>query len=459
MFPDLFKAISRRIGTNFNSADLNIFKSALNIAIFTIAARIIIVARELVLAREFGRSGAVDAFLIAFLVPSFLITVIAGSFNSGVVPTYIRVFQQKGSENAQSLFSLVLLFSTGILILSTLLMLALSPLFIPLLTSEFPPDKAGLTQELLLFLAPVVVIRGVGILFGAFLNAREKFLLVAVVPVLTPLIVILGIVIFAARLGIHIVVFGTVVGTISEMILLAYGLKRRGIKCNWRKFTINDSLREIMKQSLPVMAGAFLMGGTTLVDQSMAATLKSGSVAALNYAHKVIVLPLGLLSLALGAPLLTYFSKMLADGDISGVRGLTKKYLILIFAGTIPLTLIFIFFSEPLIKILFERGAFQTADTIVVSKIQAYYALQIPFFTAGILIVRLISALRMNWILFLAAGLNLFSNILLNYIFMRIMGVKGIALSTAAVYLISFLFCWTLAEYQMNRKLKLQDTP
>lgn len=193
------------------------------------------------------------------------------------------------------------------------------------------------------------------------------------------------------------------------------------------------------------------MGSTTLVDQSMAAMLPSGSVAALNYGSKVVAFPLYLAATALGIAVVPYFSQMIAQSDWVGVRHTLSRYLGLIFAITVPLTIILIIFSKPLVQLLFQRGLFTAQDTDTVAMIQGFYALQLPFYIAGILVVRLISSIQANHILMEAAFYNLITNIVLNYLLMQYLGVDGIALSTAIVYLISFVYCWFMLKKQMSK--------
>jgi putative peptidoglycan lipid II flippase len=141
---------------------------------------------------------------------------------------------------------------------------------------------------------------------------------------------------------------------------------------------------------------------------------------------------------------------MVARADWSSVRHSLKTYRRLILFVTVPFTLVVYFFSEPLVQILFERGKFTATDTLLVSQIQAMYILQLPFYTLGILCVRLISSLEANYILMWGTVISFAVNISLDIVFMRFFGVAGIALSTTIVYLISWIFLSTM----LHRKLK-----
>ena len=197
------------------------------------------------------------------------------------------------------------------------------------------------------------------------------------------------------------------------------------------------------------------MGGTTLVDQAMATPLGQGSVSALNYGIKLSSLILQTGALAVGTAVLPYFSRMIAHEDWRAVRSTLRTYLGLAILASTAMSLFLILFSTPLVRLLFERGAFTAEDTALVSQIQALYALQIPFYIGGIIMVRLISAMKANYLLTIGAVVSLVLNIVLNLLFIEWFGVAGIALSTSGVYLVAFLVnsvwvSWRLRQHSMT---------
>jgi putative peptidoglycan lipid II flippase len=169
----------------------------------------------------------------------------------------------------------------------------------------------------------------------------------------------------------------------------------------------------------------------------MAAMLGSGSVSALAYGSKITTLILGVGSVAVSTAVLPHFSRMVARGDWDHVRHTLFTYARLIVLITLPMTLVLIYFSEPLVRLLFQRGAFTEADTKLVAWVQVLYLLQVPIFVLGMLIVRLISALKANRILMWGAGINLFVNVVSSYLLMKWLGIAGIALSMSLMYLVS----------------------
>ena len=405
----------------------------------TVLVKVTGVAKELMVAWKFGTGDEIEAFLMALLVPTFAINVVASSFNAALIPTYIRVREGEGVAASGRLLSGVMVWSLGLLGITTILILATAPVYLPLLARGFSPEKLDLTFRLLWAIAPLVLLSGAIAILGAVLNAGERFALAALSPSISPVLAVLFLLI-AQSWGIYALVAGLICGAVLELLILAVALQRQGISLLPKWYGFDDRLRQVAGQYVPMMAGAFLMGSTNIVDRSMAAMLSPGSVAALNYGNRLINLPLGLAATALGTAVIPYFSRMVACQDWQKLQQTLNQYLKLIFLLTVPFTVLIIIISTPLVQVIFQRGAFTTESTQIVAEVQTYYALQIPFYISGILVVRLISSLQANHILMWASLCNLVINIILNYLFMQWLGVAGIALSTACVYLFSFSF-------------------
>ena len=434
-----------------------IFNAAASVAACSALAGFASTAKELAVARWFGRGDALDAFLIAFLLPSFLVNLVAGSFNAAMIPTFIQVREREGKEAAQRLFSGVMVVSLGLLVGVSVVVGVLAPYFLPLMGSGFSPAKLMLTRRLLYALLPFIALSGLAVAWTAILNAGEHFGLPALSAILTPLSIIAFLLLLGKAWGIYTLALGTVTGVGLQAAVLGWLLRERGIRLEPRWYGWDPNLRKVIGQYAPALAGTLLMGSTELVDQSMAAMLEPGSVAALNYARKIVSLFIVVGATPLGTAALPYFSQMVANQDWSGCRHTLKVYSRLIVLVTVPITLGLVVFSHPLIRIVFQRGAFTAADTGVVSRVQAFLSLQIPFYFLSNLGVRLVSALKRNWVLMVIAGVNMVVNIILNLILMRYIGVAGIALSTSFVYLVSCALVYASIAKSLQRLGKLKE--
>lgn len=408
------------------------------VAIFTSVAKGAFFGKELVIAWKFGASDMLDAFLIAYIVPSFIINLIAGSINAALIPTYIQVRENEGPENAQKLYESATTTSILFLVICAGAVVFSAPFYMRVLASGFDPDKLRLTLTLLYVMSPVMVLSGITTIRSAALNAVEKFALPSLIPMTTPLITVIFIMAGGGFLSIYALALGLVFGQIAETYLLGYVLKRQGIKATFGWHGMDANLRLVIKQFTPMLAGAFIMGSSPLVDQSFAASLPNGNVSLLNYGNKVISFPMYIAATAIGTSVLPYFSSIMAQNDWRTARQMLNQYLKLIFLLAIPAVLLLVIFSEPLVRILLQRGAFTEQDTKITAQVLALGALQIPFYLGGTLITRLISATKANHIFTKIAIVNMIVNIITDYLLMNAYGVAGISLSTSIVYCISF---------------------
>lgn len=419
----------------------------------TVLVKLVSAAKEIVVAGYFGTGDVVDAFLIAFLLPTFAITLLAGSFSSAMMPAYIRIKDNADAATARQLFSSVLALALFFMASTAIVLAILAPTLLPLLGSGFSDQTMELALSLFYWLLPVLVFNGACKIYAVAINAEERFILVALAPAITPVFSIVLLVLFAEQLGIYALAAGVVVGSVAEVSILARVAAGRGLPVLPRWFGLTDELRAVMRQYAPMVTAAFLMSGTTLVDRAMAAMLEPGSVATLNYANKVVAMVLGVGSIALGTAVFPHFSRMVAKEEWAAVRHTFRTYTRLILFISVPITAVLFLFSESIIEILFERGAFSAKDTRLVGQAQAFYLLQVPFYVLGIMGVRLLSAVARNQILMKISFVNLFTNIVANYVFMLHFGVIGIALSTAMVYALSFGMIY-VSLYRRNSVLR-----
>jgi putative peptidoglycan lipid II flippase len=299
---------------------------------------------------------------------------------------------------------------------------------------------------------PIILLKGLSTIWAGVLNSLENFALAAALPILGPISTILLILVVGASIGVYALVLGTLLGFGLEALLLGCALIRREFSLHPGLIRSNPDMRIIIGQFLPMITGSIIMGSTEIVDKGMAAALTPGSVASLNYGNKIIASILALTTTAIGTAVLPYFARMVAKKDFKNIRSTIQYYLRIIFAVGIPAALLIYGLSNTFVRIIFQRGSFTAVDTAIVSAVQALYSLQIPFYIAAIVVVRLISSLRANHILMWGSVINLVANIGLNILFIHYLGLKGIALSTSCVYLLSFLFLYYFANTLIHRE-------
>lgn len=461
--PALIQATYRRLRTGWGRAvpdagDRRVYAAGAAVGTFAVLAQVATLAKDLAVAGVFGTSDAVDAFLIAFLFPSYAINVLGGAIASAVVPVYVHAREHGGAGSAHRLLGSVLIFTALLLVGTALALAAAFPVVGPLVASGFPAEKLQLTRSLFHLLLPVLVLAGISSVWSAVLNAEGAYAGPSAATLAVPLS-ILAAVLLLPHWGAYTLAGGVLAGTATQCALLATALRRRRLPVAPLSGRISPDLRIVLGQYAPLLVGSLLAGATAIIDSSMAAALPSGSVATLNFGSKIV---LGLVTVgtyALGAALLPHFSEMVARGQWAELRAALHRYSRLVLGVAVPVTAMIVIASQALIRILFERGAFTAADTADAAFVQAAFALQLPFVLGGVLFVRVLSSMRRASVMMWGAMITLPLDIVLNLLLMPYLGIAGVALSTSIVYAVSFVFLRSMTLRLLPAEASVDPAP
>src|SRR5208282_1214415 len=232
--------------------------------------------KEIAVASVFGRSDAMDAFLAAVLIPNLLINLISESMNQALVPTLVRVREREGPERAQQLLSSSMMWMCLLLALASAVMAVSARGFFPLIASHFPAAKFDLAVHLFYALLPVVLITGIATNCTAVLNTFDRFALPALVPVVTPIAILLGAVFLSGRFGIWAMAYSMLAGALVHAVLVAWMMDSHGYRFRLRWYGMTEATREVAHQYGPGLLSSVVASGGLLVDQAMADMLVAG---------------------------------------------------------------------------------------------------------------------------------------------------------------------------------------
>ena len=427
------------------SVNRRIFRAAVIVTFFGVVVKVMATAKEFVVAGAFGRSDAMDAFLIALLVPGLLVNLFAESMNQALIPTLVRVREVEGKIKAQELLSSAMVWICLMLMAGSLIMAGMARAFFPLVVAHFSESKLMLTEHLFYGLLPMVLIAGIASNCTAVMNTFERFALPALAPIATPLAIILGAWLLAAKLGIWVLVYANVAGAAVHAGLMIWMMQTHGYRFDLRWHGASEAGREVAGQYGPILLSGLVASSGLLVDQGMAATLPSGSVSTLVYANRFVSVVLNLLAGAIATAVTPYFSQMVARRDWAGCRHTVNTYVRITAMVSLPVAAAMVLGSQLLVRLTYQHGAFGVQDTAAVAPVQAMYAIQLPFFIVSRVFYRYLVSIRRTTLILYCGILNLVLDVVLNLILMRRFGVAGIALATSLWTVSTFVFLcyWT----------------
>jgi putative peptidoglycan lipid II flippase len=409
--------------------------------------------KEMLLARYFGASDKLDAFYVAFLLPTYFIGIIANLSYDAFMPTYIEVRESEGESAAHDVFSNTAAFTLLALAALAATLGLLQRWLLPVLGSGFEASKIALARTLFLVLLASLFLSGFNTIWRAALNAHERFALTAASPIAIPLSICIMLLVRGSAWTVYALTLGCVLGAGVELLTNGYGLWKLKMPLLPRWRGLDRPLRQIIRQATPAVAGAILIGSSTIVDQSMAATLSSGSVSILNYANKLILMLLAIGTSSLSMAMLPALSKLSANRNWQDMRNVLSSYTRLVVLVSVPAMLIVMAMSKYLIMWFYLRGSFTFENVELTARVQYMLCLELPFYSLAILYVSGLCALKRNYVLMWGTVISVVENVVLNYIFMRLFGLPGIALSTSVVYATSCLYL----RLMLSRTLREQE--
>ncbi len=428
-------------------------------AFFTFVSRISGFIRDIFIAAFLGAGIFSDIFLIAFKLPNLFRRITAeGALTSAFLPIYSKLKERSGDVFAFVYFKNILFRVAITLFFIMAVLQIIMPLVVNFLAPGFADNKEVTSQIITLTRITIIFMPLISIvsILGVATNVSGKFWILAFTPIILNTFIIISCFfinnywsIKSLPLAIAIVVAGVVqLVFISTMIIKLKIFKhqdfnkRHDLKKNNNYIKVKIS--ETWRKFIPAAFGGGILQINLLVDTILASLLGFGSVSYLYFADRIAQLPLGIIGIALGTTLLVSLSKSNANRD---AKQISKELIISLRIGlffSIPAALVFINFSDILIKVLFERGEFSFQETIQTSHALLAYALGVPAFIM----------LKSCQPAFLAEGntktpmyigfVLLILNIILSFSLMIFLKHVGIALATSIVSWIGIIIYITL---------------
>jgi len=421
-------------------------------------SRVLGVVREQVLAALFGAGDATDAYNVAFRVPNLVRDLFAeGAMSSAFVPTFTRHLTTAGKDSAWRLGNLVI---NGLIVI-TVALVVLGVTFAEPLVGLFAgayrevPGKFELTVFLTRLMLPFLTFVAVAAAFMGMLNSLHRFFIPALSPAMfnvATIICALTLVPLMPALGlpaITAIAMGTLVGGVAQLSLQWPSLRREGFTyrpiLDWK----DESLRRVLVLMGPGTIGLAATQVNVLVNTVLATGEGTGAVSWLNYAFRLMYLPIGLFGVSIATATLPAVSRHVAVRDEGAARRTVADGLSMMLMLNIPATVGLMVLAPPIVRLIFERGAFTAVDTAATAVAVQYYAIGL----VGYSVVRITSpvfyALGQNRTPVMVSVATVLANAMLNIWLVGLMGYRGLALGTS----IAALFNATLLMFFLRKRL------
>lgn len=404
------------------------------VGIFTFLSRILGLIRDILIAGFFGSGMSADAFFVAFRIPNLLRRLFAeGSFSVSFIPVFTEYLQNRSRDEAFLLARVVLTFLVLILTIITILGIIFSPLIVRIIAPGFGGmgEKYALTVLLTRIMFPYIFLVSVLALFMGILNSLGHFAAPAMAPVFLNLSMIAALVFLAPSMGTPTVglAIGVIGGGILQLALQIPFLMDKGLSFAPKWNLWHPALKKIGMLMLPTIFGSAIYQINQLVGTLLASLLREGSVSYLYYADRLVQFPLGVFAIAISTAVLPSLSREAADGDLVRLKETLSYALRLTMFITIPAMIGLIVLRQPIIRLLFQRGAFDSDTTKMTAQALLYYSLGLWAFAALRVFVSAFYSLQDTKTPVKVAVVAMLANIVFSLILMGPLKHGGLALA------------------------------
>src|SRR5580704_7998691 len=361
----------------------SVFSATVLLMSAVMASRVIGYVREAYIAWAFGAGPQTDAYVAGFTIPDWLNYLVAGGTASiTFVSIYTRFLAQKKEKEAGETFSIIITVMTAVLGIGTILAEIFTPQIERHLFSGFNPDQLALCVHLTRILLPAQIFFYVGGVVSAVLLSRRLFLFPAFGPLLYNVAIIMGGVLFSHQLGISSLAYGALAGAIVGPFLVnAIGAARIGTGYRISFDIRNPAFREWVRLSIPLMIGVSLVTADDWILRYFASS-GIGDIARLNYAKRLMAVPIAVLGQATGQASLPFFARLFVEKKMQEFSDLVNASVYRISALALLSTAWMMAAALPLIDLVYRRGRFSFADSQETAIYFFWFSISLAFWAA-----------------------------------------------------------------------------
>jgi putative peptidoglycan lipid II flippase len=434
-----------------SNSGLHLVRAIGAVAVVGCAVKVAALVQELVVVHEFGVGPALDAVAVAVVVPMLLVNLIGASTAEALVPVHTSTAAHDGAAAAAALERRVVRASALIMCAAALVVAASASWVIRVVAPGFDDRTTATAARLLIVSSLVVPLAGLTAILGRVVNLHGRYLMVSLSAAAIPASVVVGVIGFGRRFGVEALMVATVAGYAMQFAVVSAMLRRcrdsrrpgpsappdatAAVATGGEQGVSRLRLQELRRIAIPLACVALLGGSAPVVDDAFASRLGPGSVASLHLGNRLLSLLVSVIGLAVGTVLAPQFARLAAALDIRGLRATARRAVLTIVAVAFPVAIVLGLVSTPIVRLAFDRGAFESSAIGTVARIQAISLLQLAPYLVTTVLIRVLAAIN-------ATRRLMPLNFTLDAVLAEWIGLRGIVLSSTIVAMITATMLW-----------------
>ncbi|MCF0149768.1 MAG: murein biosynthesis integral membrane protein MurJ, partial [Clostridium sp.] len=407
-----------------------IFRATFIVMAMTILSRVIGFARDILAAYHFGVEGAYDIYVASVAIPESVFMIVGLAISTTFIPMLSEIRHNKNKEEmfyfSNNIINILSLISIFIIILGLIFTKEIVNVFVP----NFTPDKIDLTIFLTRITLFNIILLCINDCFASILQVCEDFVIPALLGIFFNFPIIIYLLLFKDVSIVGLAV-ANVIGNLLRVLVQIPSLYKNGYRI---KFYINikdEKLKNMIILIIPVIIGAGANSINMLVDKSVASGLITGSMAALEYSQRIIQFANTAITTSLVSVVYPLMANKLNKGDKEGFLKYLSKSIVTICMFLVPITFGVMFLSNDIIKVIYERGKFESNAVILTSMALFGYAIQLPFAGVRDILNSSLFSMKKTKVTTINGVIGVVVNVILSITLSKFFGVLGISIATS----------------------------
>ncbi len=423
-------------------------KTAVLLMLITIISKILGFGREVTLSYFYGASNISDIFLISLTIPTVIFSFIGRAISTGYIPMYSNIENKYGTKESyrftNNIVNIVIVLCTIIIILG----FSFTEQIVKLFASGFEGETLVLAIRFTRISLLGMYFIGIKYVLSGFLQLKGNYTIPSSIGLPMNFFIILSI-FLSSKTNIFVLSIGSLIAIASQLVLLMPFVHKEGYKYKIVLDIKDKYIKKMVYMAMPVMIGASVNQINELVDRTLASSITVGGISSLNYANKLSGFVQGLFVLPISTIMYPMISKMAAEDNIKGLKESVSEAINSVIILVIPCTIGAMLFVEPIVKLLFGRGAFDSQAVSMTSNALFFYSIGMIGYGLREILAKFFYSLQDTKTPMINGTIGVVMNIILNLILSKYMGIGGLALATS----ISAIFCTVLLFISFRKKV------
>lgn len=427
----------------------NLAKSAFWLMVVTMLSKVLGFGREIILGYFYGTSAYSDVYIVSMNIPLVVFSSIGVALVTTFIPLYQEVLSEKGSKRAlkfsNNIMSIVLILS---ILLGILGYIFAEPL-VKLFAMHYTGEKLILAVKFVRIMIGGVVFIGLSNLMTSYLQIQGDFTIPGMIGFPNNIVIIISIILSATTGNIYILAVGTLIGMASQFVFQVPFAIKKGYRFKPTIDIKDEYLRKMLWLVMPVLIGVAVNQVNTMVDRSLASGLGDGVITALNNANRLNGFVMGLFISTLGAVIYPTLSKLSTENNKEKFAESVSNSVNCVNLLVMPASIGAIVLATPVVRILFERGAFDDRSTALTATALVFYSVGMIGFGLREILSKVFYSLKDTKTPMINGIIAVILNIVLNIVLVKVMGHGGLALATS----LSSIICILLLFISLKKKI------